>query len=127
MRSIPLFKVLVNDLDAAIDFYVGGLGMAVLEDRRLGDYRWLLVGFPDQPGFGINLDLPTNALERDLVGRQAGGQPLFSIATDDCIRDHAALSSIGVEFEGTPDIQPWGTSVVLKDPFGNRINLNQER
>lgn len=126
MPSIPLFKVFVHDLDAAIEFYVGGLGMTVIEDNRLGDYRWVLVGYPEQPGFGINLDLPSTDEERGLVGRQAGSLPLFSIATDDCLKDYETLAARGVEFETAPDRQPWGTSAILHDIAGNRINLNED-
>lgn len=126
MPSIPLFKVFVHDLDDAIDFYAGSLGMTVMEDNRLGGYRWVMVGYPEQPGFGINLDLPTTDEERALVGRQAGGSPLFSIATDDCVADYETFTTRGVEFEAAPDRQPWGTSVILHDIAGNRINLNQD-
>ena len=126
MPSIPLFKVLVDDLDAAIEFYVTRLGMTVIEDNRLGDYRWVLVGYPEQPSFNVNLDLPTTDEERALVGRQAGSLPLFSIATDDCMKDYETLTSRGVEFEAAPDRQPWGTSAILHDIAGNRINMNQD-
>lgn len=126
MLSIPLFKVFVHDLDDAIEFYVGRLGMEVREDNRLGEYRWVMVGYPDQPGFGINLDLPTNDEERALVGGQAGGMPLFSIATDDCSREYETLIARGVEFETAPDRQPWGTSAILYDIAGNRINMNED-
>ena len=78
MPSIPLFKVLVNDLDEAVGFYTSKLGMSLLEDKRLGNYRWVLVGYPEQPGFGINLDLATTEEEKALVGRQAAGLPMFS-------------------------------------------------
>ncbi|PWJ53278.1 Catechol 2,3-dioxygenase [Quadrisphaera granulorum] len=126
MPSIPLFKVLVHDLDEAVDFYTGKLGMDVIEDERLGDYRWVLVGYSQQPGFGINLDLATSNVEKDLVGRQAAGLPLFSIATDDCRRDHEVMTAKGVKFEGPPESQPWGTAVTLHDVSGNRIHLSQD-
>ena len=48
MPAIALFKILVDDLDDALEFYTDKLGMTCLEDNRLGEYRWILVGFPDQ-------------------------------------------------------------------------------
>lgn len=126
MPSIPLFKVLVNDLDEAVGFYTGKLGMSLLEDQRLGDYRWVLVGYPEQPGFGINLDLATTEEEKALVGRQAAGLPMFSIATDNCRRDYEVMLAHGVEFEGQPESQPWGTAVTLRDVAGNRVHLSQD-
>ena len=50
MPAIALFKILVDDLDDALVFYTDKLGMTCLEDNRLGEYRWILVGFPDQKG-----------------------------------------------------------------------------
>ncbi|WP_366936074.1 VOC family protein [uncultured Microbacterium sp.] len=100
--------------------------MTVLEDQHLGDYRWVLVGYAEQPGFGINLDLARDDVEKALVGRQAADQPLFSIATDNCHRDYERMRVRGVEFEGEPEVQPWGTSVTFKDIAGNRIHLSQD-
>ena len=126
MPSIPLFKVLVNDLDEAVGFYTGKLGMRLLEDKRLGDYRWVLVGYPEQPGFGINLDLATTEEEKALVGGQAAGLPMFSIATDNCRRDYETMLARGIEFEGQPESQPWGTAATLRDVAGNRVHLSQD-
>ena len=126
MPAIALFKILVDDLDDALVFYTDKLGMTCLEDNRLGEYRWILVGFPDQQGFGINLDLARTPEERALVGRQAAGQPLFSIATSDCLADFRRMSALGVRFDGEPDPQPWGTGVSLRDIAGNKVYLNQD-
>ncbi|KTR96754.1 hypothetical protein NS220_00340 [Microbacterium testaceum] len=126
MPSIPLFKVLVNDLDEAVSFYTGKLGMSLLEDERLDHYRWVLVGYPEQPGFGINLDLAITEEEKALVGGQAAGLPMFSIATDDCRGNYEAMLARGIEFEGPPQTQPWGTAVTLRDVAGNRVHMSQD-
>jgi hypothetical protein len=31
----------------------------------------------------------------------------------------------GVEFEGEPDVRPYGTGVLMKDLYGNKIYINQ--
>ena len=51
MRRITLVKVFVHDQDDALDFYTRQLGFEVAEDRRMGDYRWLLVRLPDNKAF----------------------------------------------------------------------------
>jgi len=94
--------------------------------RILGDYRWLLVGFPGQPDFALNLDLATTEEQRYLVGRQAADLPLFSIDTDDCENDYQRLRAQGVTFDSEPGAQPYGTGVMLRDLYNNRIYLNQE-
>jgi catechol 2,3-dioxygenase-like lactoylglutathione lyase family enzyme len=126
MKKVTLFKLYVTDQDAARRFYVEKLGFEVAEDRRLGDYRWLLVKAPDNDEFSINLEIARTDEEKALVGRQAAGQPLFSITTDDCSRDYQHLKQCGVEFDGEPITMPYGTGVTLHDLCGNKIYLNQE-
>jgi predicted enzyme related to lactoylglutathione lyase len=126
MKKVTLFKVYVTDQDAAWQFYTEKLGFKVLEDKRLGDYRWLLVKAPDNEEFSINLEIARTDEEKALVGRQAAAQPLFSIVTDDCRRDYRELKERGVQFEGEPTTMPYGTGVMLRDLYGNKIYLNQE-
>ena len=126
MKKVTLFKVYVTDQDAARRFYVEQLGFEVAEDKRLGDYRWLLVKAPDNEEFSINLEIAKTDEEKALVGRQAAGQPLFSISTDDCKRDYQHMKQCGVAFDGEPITMPYGTGVMLKDLCGNKIYLNQE-
>jgi catechol 2,3-dioxygenase-like lactoylglutathione lyase family enzyme len=126
MKKVTLFKLYVTDQDAARRFYVEKLGFEVAEDKRLGDYRWLLVKAPDNPEFSINLEIARTDEEKALVGRQAAAQPLFSISTDDCRRDYQELKERSVRFEGEPAVMPYGTGVMLQDLYGNRIYLNQE-
>ena len=125
MIKLSLFKLFVHDQDATLAFYVERLGFTVAEDRRLGAYRWLLVRAPDSD-VAINLEAATTPEEQALVGRQAASQPLFSLATDDCRRDHRALVQRGVTAEGEPVTMPYGTGVMLRDLYGNRIYLNEE-
>jgi predicted enzyme related to lactoylglutathione lyase len=126
MKKIALFKVFVKDQNAALKFYVGQLGFEVAEDSQLGDYRWLLVRAPDNHEVSINLEVAKTDEEKGLVGRQAATQPLFSIATDDCQRDYAEMKRRGVRFEGEPKTMPYGTGVMMRDLYGNKIYLNQE-
>lgn len=58
--------------------------------------------------------------------QEAADLPLFSIETDDCSGDYLELKARGVEFEGEPEARPYGTGVLLKDVYGNRIYLNQD-
>jgi lactoylglutathione lyase len=126
MNRVTLFKVFVHDQDEALDFYTKKLGFEVAEDAKLGEYRWLLVRLPENQEFSLNLDVARSEEQKALVGRQAANLPLFSIETDDCMRDYEAMKARGVEFEGEPEAQPYGTGVLLKDLYGNRIYLNQD-
>ena|SRR5579862_7948992 len=125
MKRIPLFKLFTTNQDEALTFYKEKLGFEIAEDRKSGDFRWLLVKLPDSE-ICINLDLAKSEAQKDIVGKQASDQPFFSIETDDCIREYNTMKANGVRFESEPDVQPWGTGVMLNDLYGNKIYLNQE-
>jgi hypothetical protein len=40
--------------------------------------------------------------------------------------DYEVLKRRGVEFDGEPEVRPYGTGVLMKDLYGNRIYLNQD-
>jgi catechol 2,3-dioxygenase-like lactoylglutathione lyase family enzyme len=126
MKRVTLVKLLVNNLEEALEFYTKKLGFEVAEDNNMGDYRWLLVRLPDNKEFCINLDVAQTDEQKALVGRQADDLPLFSIETDNCMREYKALKQRGVEFEGEPEVRPYGTGVLMKDLYGNKIYINQD-
>jgi catechol 2,3-dioxygenase-like lactoylglutathione lyase family enzyme len=126
MNRVTLVKLFVNNLEEALGFYVEKLGFEVAEDNELGDYRWLLVRLRDNHEFCINLDVAKTDEQRALVGRQAADAPLFSIETDDCVREYHLLRERGVECEGEPEVHPYGTGVLIRDLYGNRIYINQD-
>src|SRR5579862_1259199 len=123
MKRIPLFKLITNNQDEALKFYVEKLGFEVSEDKHLGEYRWLLICFPGNSEICINLEQSRNDAQNAIVGKQAADLPFFSIVTDDCIRDYHEMKAKGVSFEGEPDVQPYGTGVTLWDLYGNKIYL----
>ena len=126
MKRVTLVKLFVHNQDEALEFYTRKLGFEVAEDNKMGDYRWLLMRLPDNKEFCINLDVARTDDQKALVGRQAADVPLFSIETDDCMGEYNALKKRGVEFEGEPEVRPYGTGVLMKDLYGNRIYINQD-
>jgi catechol 2,3-dioxygenase-like lactoylglutathione lyase family enzyme len=126
MKRVTLVKLFVSNQDEALEFYTKKLGFEVAEDTKLGDYRWLLVRLHDNKEFCINLDSAKTSEQKALVGRQAADLPLFSIETDDCLSEYRALKERGVAFEGEPESWPYGTGVLMKDLYGNKIYLNQD-
>lgn len=126
MMRLTVFKMFVTDQDEARRFYTEKLGFVVAEDKRLGDYRWLLVRPSDTNDVALNLEAARTEEQRALVGRQGGSEPVFGLSTDDCRRDYAAMKARGVVFDGEPTTMPYGTGVILRDLYGNKIYLNQE-
>jgi catechol 2,3-dioxygenase-like lactoylglutathione lyase family enzyme len=126
MKKITLFKLFTADQDEAVRFYVDKLGFKLAEDKKLGDYRWVVIRLPDNADLTINLEIARTSEEKALVGRQAAGQPLFSLTTDDCMGEYASLKARGVTFEGEPKKMPFGTGVMLEDLYGNKIYMLEE-
>ena len=46
LKSLRVTSIYVLDQDEALDFYVGKLGLQVVDDIPLGYMRWLTVGVP---------------------------------------------------------------------------------
>jgi catechol 2,3-dioxygenase-like lactoylglutathione lyase family enzyme len=124
--------VWVRDQAEALDFYVGKLGLEVVEDADLGFMRWLTVGVPGQPGRRILLERPgppsmdeaTAAQVRELIAKGATGFTV-GFTTDDCRKTYETLRARGVEFTQEPTENSYGTDIGLRDPFGNHIRIVQ--
>ena len=132
LNSITISHVWVLDQNEALDFYVGKLGLEVVEDADLGFMRWLTVGVPGEPGRRILLERPgppamdeaTAAQVRELVTKGASGFTV-GFTTDDCLKTYETLKARGVEFTQEPTERDYGTDVGLRDPFGNHIRIVQ--
>jgi len=126
MKRLSLLNVLVKNQDSAIEFYTRKLGFVLVEDLPFGPKRWVTIRLPDDKGPSIALNLAESNGDVALVGKQAGSTPLFGIETDDCLREYRRMKDAGVTFQGEPQVQPYGTGVMLEDLYGNKIYLNQE-
>jgi len=126
VKQISLLNLLVKDQDAAIAFYTQQLGFALMEDLPFGPKRWVTVRLPDDKTLSISLNLAETEEDRALVGKQTGSQPLFALATDDCLGEDRRMKQAVVHFHSEPQVQPYGTGVLLEDLYGNKIYLNQE-
>ena len=132
LKSLAISQIYVLDQQQALDFYVGKLGLKVIEDSDLGFMRWLTVGVPGDDGRRILLEKPgqpvmddrTAGQVRDLVTKGRAGGHLFFI-TDDCRRTYEELKTKGVEFTEEPTERPYGIDCGLRDPFGNHIRFSQ--
>jgi predicted enzyme related to lactoylglutathione lyase len=129
--QVAISQLYVLDQDAALDFYVGKLGLEVRTDVDLGVMRWLTVGVPGDsreillqiPG-GPGMDAATTAQVRDLVAKGAGGGWLI-FHTTDCRKAYETLVARGVEMTQEPIEQAWGIDCAGRDPFGNHFRITQ--
>jgi predicted enzyme related to lactoylglutathione lyase len=131
-NAITHSQLYVLDQDAALDFYVGKLGLEVNTDVDLGIMRWLTVNVPGDPDRQVLLERPgppslseeTAAQVRDLVTKGAMAGWLI-LTTDDCQKTYETLLARGVEFTEEPTERPYGIDCGLRDPFGNNLRLTQ--
>lgn len=124
---VSLVTLVVPDYDAAIEFYVGRLGFALLEDTDLADgKRWVRVA-PKGAETALLLARAATPEQRAAIGNQAGGRVGFFMQTDDFARDFTAFSENDVIFLEAPRHEPYGIVAVFTDPFGNKWDLIQRR
>ena len=134
MITIANAQFWVHDQDEALAFYTRTLGWEVRSDVSMDDwnFRWLVVGPPDQADIGLvlmrvpqppMLDETTSAQLAELVAKGAGGT-LF-LETDDCQAAYDELSARGLQFNDPPTAQPYGIDTSFRDPSGNNVRLTQ--
>ncbi|GAA1364046.1 VOC family protein [Catellatospora chokoriensis] len=115
-------RYLVDDVQAAIDFYTDRLGFVVgtafppaFADVRRGNLRLLLSG-------------PTSSAGRPMPdGRTPapGGWNRIHLIVDDIAAEADRLRAAGVSFRNDIVTGPGGQQIVLDDPSGNPIELFQ--
>lgn len=116
IQKVQLFSIPVTDQDRARDFYVGALGLELVNDFRMSPtMRWVQVR---PAGAQTSMTLVTW-----FPGMPPGSLSGLVLETDDLDGDIARFRERGVEFEGEVRDQPWGRSIVLHDPDGNGIVL----
>ncbi|HEY3877561.1 MAG TPA: VOC family protein [Trebonia sp.] len=128
--SLSTCFVLVHDPDLALTFYRDTLGLELRNDVARGDFRWITVGSPAQPGVGIVLTNYLNGSPADtdaLAGLLAkGALNGVHFSTDDIDAAFEQVRSAGGEIVQEPTEQPWGTKdFAVRDPSGNMVRVDQ--
>jgi catechol 2,3-dioxygenase-like lactoylglutathione lyase family enzyme len=115
-------RYLVDDVDAALEFYTTHLGFKELTnfapafaDVVRGSLRLLLSG-------------PSSSAARPMPDGQkphAGGWNRIHLIVDDIRAETARLRDAGVSFRSDIVTGPGGSQIVLDDPSGNPVELFQ--
>jgi catechol 2,3-dioxygenase-like lactoylglutathione lyase family enzyme len=119
--------VIVDDYDAAIDFFVGILGFELVEDSPAitndgRPKRWVVVR-PPGARTAILLARADGEEQRAAVGHQFAGRVGLFLRVDDFDAAYERMRAAGVEFVGEPRAEPYGRVVVFVDVAGNRWDL----
>ena len=133
ITKLNVATIYVLDKDEALDFYVNKLGLEKGNDVRQGDYRWLTVRVPGEPGTEISLEQPgaplhdeaTAAQIRELITKGALGGLVFH---------HGRRPGPVRDAQGARRrrLHPGAHRPLLRhrhglrDPFGNPIRILQQ-
>jgi catechol 2,3-dioxygenase-like lactoylglutathione lyase family enzyme len=114
-------RYMVDDVDAAVDFYTTYLGFTVLTkfppfaDVMRGNLRLLLSG----PDSSAGRPMPDGAVPGP------GGWNRIHLIVSDIGGEIARLRSEGVSFRNDVVTGPGGSQILLEDPSGNVVELFQ--
>ena len=115
-------RYIVDDVDAAIDFYCRQLGFQVEMHPAVGfamlsrgDLRLLLSAPSSQPGGGLAM--------ADGTPPEPGGWNRFQIQVLDLASMVEALRNAGAHFRNDIVVGVGGKQVLLEDPSGNPVEL----
>jgi len=119
--------VIVDDYDAAIEFFVGALGFELVEDSPTltndgRPKRWVVVR-PPGAETAILLARADGEAQAAAVGRQFAGRVGLFLRVPDFGAAYEGMRAAGVEFVGEPRAEPYGRVAVFLDIAGNRWDL----
>jgi predicted enzyme related to lactoylglutathione lyase len=115
ITQVKFISIPVKDQERALKFYTEKLGFRIATNQEMGPgRRWieLRIGKAE-----TRIVLFTMEGEEGRVGTQMN----CSLVCDDVDATYRQLGERGVEFEGPPKKEPWGTYVIMKDSEGNRF------
>jgi catechol 2,3-dioxygenase-like lactoylglutathione lyase family enzyme len=119
--------LIVDDYDAAIDFYVGKLGFELVEDSAAltndgRPKRWVVVR-PPGAATGLLLARADGDDQRAAVGNQFAGRVGLFLRVEDFGEAYERMRAAGVQFVSDPRHEAYGTVAIFVDVAGNRWDL----
>ena len=116
--------LVVEDYDAAIQFYCKKLNFKLIEDTVLNpEKRWVVVAPPGGEGCQLLLARASGEEQLSRVGNQTGGRVFLFMHTDDLDTDYQHLVSQGITIVRPPSSEPYGKVLVFADLYGNLWDL----
>lgn len=126
-QRLAHISLLVDDYDAAIEFYTHKLNFELIADERLSETkRWVLVK-PKGPGVCSILLAKAEGAQKAFVGNQTGGRVFLFLHTDDFDRDFANLLRHKIPIVREPTHEAYGRVAVFEDLYGNKWDLIQPK
>jgi catechol 2,3-dioxygenase-like lactoylglutathione lyase family enzyme len=121
-------SIIVDDYDAAIEFFVERLGFELVEDESATTTeggrpkRWVMVR-PPGAQTGLLLAQADGERQRAAIGDQFAGRVGLFLRVDDFTAAYERMRAAGVVFRTEPRDEPYGRVAVFEDISGNRWDL----
>lgn len=127
MASLELITIIVEEYDAAIEFFVDVLGFVLVEDSPSTTNdgrpkRWVVVR-PQNGETGVLLARADGLRQEKAVGDQLAGRVGFFLRVDDFDQTYDRMVAASVEFITQPRTEEYGRIAVFLDIAGNRWDL----
>jgi catechol 2,3-dioxygenase-like lactoylglutathione lyase family enzyme len=124
---LGLVAIVVSEYDAAICFFVDGLGFELVEDSPAlttdgRPKRWVVVR-PPGAATGVLLARADGEDQAAIAGKQAADRVGFFLHVEDFDAAYARMASAGVQFLTAPRTEPYGRVAVFADIVGNKWDL----
>jgi predicted enzyme related to lactoylglutathione lyase len=121
ISHLKFISIPVRDQKRALSFYTDKLGFTIITDKPFDKkQRWIELRIPKAD---TRVVLFTPEGHEDRIGTFSG----CSFACDDVEQTYSEFSARGVEFDGPPQEQPWGTFAMFKDSEGNSFVLGTSK
>jgi predicted enzyme related to lactoylglutathione lyase len=118
INRIKFVSIPVADQNRALDFYTEKLGFTIITDQPFDEkQRWIELRVPKAE---TRVVLFTGNGDEKRIGTFMN----MSYECDNIEETYETLRKRGVEFEGPPQKQPWGTYTTFKDSEGNSFVLS---
>lgn len=118
IKQIKFVSIPVRDQNRALDFYTEKLGFTIITDQPFDEkQRWIELRVPRAE---TRIVLFTTDADKDRIGSFMN----ISYLCDDIEKTYSELSVRGVEFNGSPKKEPWGTFAIFKDSEGNSFVIS---
>ena len=123
-QKIFQIALVVEDYDAAIQFYCKKLNFKLIEDTVLNpEKRWVVVAPPGGEGCQLLWARASGEEQLSRVGNQTGGRVFLFMHTDDLDTYYQRLVSQGITIVRPPSSEPYGKVLVFADLYGNLWDL----
>jgi catechol 2,3-dioxygenase-like lactoylglutathione lyase family enzyme len=121
--GISVVAVPVEDIDEALEFFCGVLGMEKRKDLSGSEARYIEVAPPGSP---VALS-PYTGYDQEPGKATIGEYSRVVLRVDDVRAAHQELSAQGVRFEREPFDLAEGAYAALRDPWGNLFVLAETK